>query len=62
MNFYSTQISDKAIELAVKVQKSNYVSAGKVAEKFDDEQITIPIHSCLSDEEVLKVVTLIKSV
>ena len=37
MNFVNTYISEKAIELANEVLRSGYVSAGKYADKFEDE-------------------------
>jgi perosamine synthetase len=37
MNFVDTYISEKAIEMATEVLRSGYVSAGKYADKFEDE-------------------------
>ena len=37
MNFFNTYISPKAIELANEVLKSTFISAGKMAERFEKE-------------------------
>lgn len=37
MNFFNTHISDKSIQLAADTLKSTYVSAGKLADKFEKE-------------------------
>ena len=37
MNFVDTYISEKAIEMATEVLRSGYVSAGKYADKFEEE-------------------------
>lgn len=37
MNFYNTNISEKSIELANEVLKSKFISAGKMADKFEQE-------------------------
>lgn len=35
MNFYNTHISEKSIELATEVLRSKFISAGKMADKFE---------------------------
>lgn len=37
MNFYNTYISDKSVKLAIDVLKSTFISAGKMADEFENQ-------------------------